>query len=197
MKAWIQLNLIKLVAWASPKVGKMHSPWAIKKIHAKDYRDFTMMFPDEGTILVSKTNGELGNLFIPDFWSHCALYTGAGTVIEAVGHGVIETDLIDFMMKKDFIVALKPKFATVPQMSEAVRVARTQLGKPYDFSFQTSDVKAFYCSELVQWSYNQVNKDIPFKTREVLGVMTVTPDDIVKANHFQIVWESESLRKIE
>lgn len=194
--AYIQRQLIKFVTWASPIVGRIASPWTRKKIHAHDYREFTIMFPDEGTILVTKTNGELGNLFIPDFWSHVAIYTGNGTVIEAVGQGVVETDLIDFMMKKDFIVAVKPKGVTVPEMSEAVKHARTQIGKPYDFSFQTSDIKAFYCSELIQWSYNQVNKFIPFKEREVLGVKTFTPDDIAVSGHFERVWESKSYKEL-
>lgn len=196
MKNYFHRLLIKLTAWISPYIGKIHAPWAHKKVKSKDYRDFTMKFLDEGTILISKTNGEVTNLFIPAFWSHAAIYTGAGTVIESIGEGVVETDLIDYMMTKDFIVAVKPKMATVPQMSKAVDFARSQLGKPYDYSFQ-KDVKAFYCSELVQWSYNQANEYIPFDMKEVLGVITITPDDIAEGKEFVKVWESESCKEIK
>lgn len=196
MRIYIQRQLIRFVAWISPLIGNIASPWTRKLITAEDYRSFKSLLLDEGTILITKTNGELGNLFIPDFWSHSAIYTGSSSVIEAIGKGVVETDLIDFMMKKDFIIAVKPNKATVPDMAKAVEVAKTQIGKPYDYSFKHSDVEAFYCSELIQWSYNQSNKEIAFNNKTVFGVITLTPDDLV-GEGFEVVWASKSCADIK
>jgi uncharacterized protein YycO len=186
--------LIDLVGRLSLAVSKI-SP-APKKIKANDYRDLLAKDFGAGTVLLTRTTGSLSNAFIPDYWSHAAICTANGTVIEAAARGgVVETDIIDFMLHKDFIVACTPKFANLSEREKAVEFARLQLGKPYDFKFQYSDVKSFYCSELIYWSYSQVIPNIPFTLREVLGVTTVVPSDIVKAKkHWDTVWSSSSVK---
>ena len=195
MISYLKHLFIKIVGRVSPLIGELYGPWTRKKITAKDYHSFMAMNLDEGTVLCSKTNGEFGNLFIPDFWSHCAIYDGNGKVIEAVGKGVIETDLIDFLMTKDFVVALDPIFATIPQKSAALECAKSQLGKPYDFEFQTSDVKAFYCGELVLWAYTSSVPTFDFVLKKIFGVYTVPPQDFVNAKkYFKIAWKSLSVK---
>lgn len=186
--------LVHLVSTITQFALRFHkSP---KKISGKDYRSFGESFPIAGSVLVTLTDGEVGNYFIPDYWSHVAIYTGEGTVIEATATGgVVETDLIDFMLRKDYVVAVEPKFASISQMKQAVEHARTQIGKGYDFEFNYSDVESFYCSELVYWSYLQVIPSSPFTLREILGVMSVIPSDFVNAvEHWNKRWQSTSVK---
>jgi uncharacterized protein YycO len=188
---YIRRQLIRLVGSISPIVAKIHSPWSHKKITAKDYRSFTGLGLPAGTVLLSRTDGEFGNLFIPGFWGHAAIYDGDRTVVEAVGAGVVETDLVEFLMKKDYVRALVPTFASREQMDAAYRRARTQKGKPYDYRFQTSDVSSWYCSELIQWAYVKEVPGMEFASRETLGVVTVTPEDLAKASkHWRVWWRS-------
>lgn len=194
MKDYFQRVLVHIVSSLTQFALKFHKPPRL--ISGKDYRSYGESLPLAGSVLVSLTDGEWANYLIPDYWSHNAIYTGEGTVIEATAMGgVIETDLIDFMMRKDYIVAMEPKFASAEQMKKAVAHARTQVGKKYDFEFNYSDVESFYCSELIYWSYLQVIPNSPFTLRCVLGVMSVIPSDFVNAkDHWKLTWKSLSVK---
>jgi uncharacterized protein YycO len=104
-----------------------------------------------------------GSLILRSFlwsnWSHCAILTDAGTVIEAAAfHGVIER------WKAEFLQGIKPdgyaiREIPVPDEVEAISFARSQKGKPYDWNgviglalrrdtWQDDD--AWFCSEFVE-----------------------------------------------
>ena len=192
IKNFIQSNWLKLSVAISKFSAKIHMPYSRKKITGKHYYS-AIQYLEPGIVMATRTDGELSNLGIPGFWSHIAIVTSNGSVIEATTHGVVETDLVSFFMNKDHIIALKPRFATREQRNKAVNLCLQQIGKPYDFEFASSDIKAFYCSELVTWAYNQACPDFPFKTRSVLGRDTVIPSDFPDAKaKWMPVWASNS-----
>jgi uncharacterized protein YycO len=130
---------------------------------------------------VTRTEGELTNLFIPGYWSHCAVYVGGGFVMEAIGKGVAKTDLTDFLMGKDHAMILRPLFANDAQMAKAAAWSLTQEGLPYDYEFEGGS-KKFYCA-MLYYAALKVGMDgqSPFTLRETWGVQTVTPDDFPNA----------------
>ena len=169
-------------------VGETHMPWSRKKITGIDLFE-VLSCVKPGMIFLTKTHGELTNLFIPGKWSHVGIYTGENTVVEAVGKGVIEKDLATFMLTKDEICLLAPAFITdEKRMKYAAEWCERQIGLPYDYDFYSNN-KAFYCSELVYNAYKVVDPTSGFELRERLGVKTVLPDDFYRAREkWREVW---------
>lgn len=193
MKDFLQRSILKIVSFCSKFMSKIHSPWTHKKMSAAHYHSIRFKI-NPGTVLLSQTDGEFSNLFIPGFWSHAAIVSENLTVIEATSHGVVETDLIDFIMKKDTVVALEPLFADADQMIQAMVVAKLQMGKSYDFELNRTDIEKFYCSELVYFAYDKAVQHSPFKLRTTLGRETVTPQDFFDAKKkFKQVWHSDNI----
>lgn len=104
-------------------------------------------------------------------WTHVAMCVEQGPppkFVEAVGMtggagsrgGVRESDFFQFVSDSDLLTTGKAgKFSIVRpstdprEIAAAVRFAREQVGKPYDFAFRDNNGK-YYCSELVYDAYN-------------------------------------------
>lgn len=198
MKDLIQRLLVKASSVITPLISKVHSPWSKKLIHAYDYREAMKKNLPIGSVILTRTLGELSDPFIPGFWSHVAIYLGDGFVMEATTHGVVKTDIIDVLLTKDYAAAFVPLFALPEQMVAASKFAASQEGKAYDFEFATSDIQKFYCSELVYWAYEQaMNGEPEFTLRKVLGRDTVAPSDFAEAkDKWLCVWRSKSCQGV-
>ena len=177
----------------SPYFGKVHFPFSRKLITSKDYRACKSVMKN-GMILVTSTRGELTTLLIPGFFSHVGSIISQNEIIEATGHGVVKTDLIDFLLSRDYAVLLKPKWLCDKQMEDAAKIAESMEGRGYDYEF-SSDSTQFYCSELAMYSYKQVDPNSPLELRNRMGQLTFIPEDFWRAgDKFDIVWTSESLK---
>jgi len=175
--------LLQIALPMTKLMNQLHISPSYRKVKSRDYRDLIQKI-QPGDVLLTWRWGELSNLFIPGEWSHAALYVGNDTVREATYAGVHDTDLIDFMLEKDQVLVLRP---AVPSkvIEEAILVSADALGVPYDFMFDEGD-KAFYCSELICWSYNHAyfsvtGSNFPLQRQNIMGVWTVTPDDLQRA----------------
>lgn len=150
------LQIIKPVTWFIGKVAKplpeMHSSFL--------WRIMNKIEP--GDILLCQAGYNLSNVFIRGKFTHAAIWCG-DVIVEAIGDGVVTADLTEWIMHHDHVVILRHKNLTPEQRANAAKVAKEQLGKPYDFTFENSD-EAFYCSELVRYSY-----ETALLTRGVLG----------------------------
>ena len=145
-------------------------------------------------IWLTRMEGEATNLFIPGFWTHAAIVVDDKAVIQAISSGVVATDLISFLLTKDYVGLFDPTFADAGGHTLAAAWAAKQIGAPYDYEFGMN-VKAFYCSELVWAAYREAMgpDNAPFKLRKTMGVDTVIPDDIGQAkDKFKSVWASAS-----
>ena len=138
-----------------------------------------------GDILIVRSEWHLSNRIIPGFYTHAALYVGHNNVIEAVDSGVKVTDLIDFVMKKDYVCHLKPNEISKEDRASACREAHTIVGLPYDIMFEYSPSKgknkAFYCSEVIWYCYRNSPWNKIFTPRKVLGMDTIAPQDFKDA----------------
>lgn len=153
-----------------------------------------------GMVCLARKEYEASNILQPGFWKHAAMFVGKDTrgipvMIEAVGKGVCKTGILDFMFTSDYVIVLKPKFADEHQMMNAAGNARSLEGLPYDYQFNPAN-KAWYCSEVIWWSYNMVVPESPFTTRKTLGVETVTPQDFANAkDKWETVIDSRDFQK--
>jgi len=161
-------GLLKLLAFTSKIVANIHMPYSRKLITGRDLLELRKLIRP-GDVIITKTCGELGNVGIPGFYGHAAIVYDLNYVIEATTSGVAKSEICSFLLKKDYAVLVRPTFAKDGDMLVAAREANRQVGKPYDYKFNTSDIASFYCSELVWWSYNQAMGVSPFKPREIFG----------------------------
>lgn len=132
----------------------------------------------EGDILLSREDLKTINLFIPGFWSHVAIYAGEGkfkeTVVEAIGKGVVQTPLVQWILQKDHIAILRFTDATLEHGLKAAKFALAQEGKPYDYQVSPG-TQAWYCAELAWGAYKNAMGQCPLKPNIVLGVPSITP----------------------
>lgn len=192
-RRWLLKTLVPLTRW----FGSQHVPFTRKLITGLHYYDLRPRLK-KGMVLLSRVEGEASNLVIPGFYTHAAIYVGGPWVVEAVGKGVVKTDLITFLLKKDYVMVRAPNFVSEVTMAAAADWATTQLGMPYDYELQSS-MKAFYCSELVGAAYTEASDgQIPFTMRDTLGEPTITPQDIANAHKLWFtLWESSSAKADE
>ena len=111
-------------------------------------------------------------------WSHAAVLDG-DTVIEAGINGVVETPLADIVSSHTETIVID--FPSVDS-DKAIAAARSQIGKPYDYTailgllvhrnWQEQD--SWFCSELVAWSAEQAGTPL-FRTD---SVNRVTPQHL-------------------
>lgn len=203
---WIRrtiLNVAKpFLKWSSG----VHLPFTHKYVTGIQYYE---LYPHlkPGLIFVTRIRGDLTTFLIPGFWTHAAIYTPQlgvpdEIVTEAEGPGVLWTDLITFMLTKDYLMALEPKGLGDKKdaiMKRAAEIAAIQHGSlyDYDFEFHISGNKAFYCSELVWWAYDQACMEFevpsPFKPRMSLGTLTMTPEDIATdMDNFSVLFSTKA-----
>lgn len=98
-------------------------------------------------------------------FSHVAIFIydglGRSCVIEAVGKGVIYTPLDSFFMRSSKVVVGRVKTKYKSLITKALCNAQQLLGKPYDDGFDINN-QAFYCSELLYWSFRKANNNQDF-----------------------------------
>lgn len=94
--------------------------------------------------------------------------TNPPEVIEAVSKGVVITPLAKFLQRsldqesKPRVMVGRLKLAYRKMIPNTIAIARKQIGKPYNSSFIPANGKAFYCSELFDYSFREVNNNQPF-----------------------------------
>lgn len=97
-------------------------------------------------VIALATNSPLSHASILDL--------GKGQVIEAVGKGVIVTDLRKFLREAHRLVLIRPRGWTPARGVEYLTRARGQVGKKYDYLgiVGAPQNTRWYCSELAAWA---------------------------------------------
>lgn len=203
-EAALRYNLLNLLQPITALIGETHMPFSVKDVTEEDvYAAMKLMQP--GMVFVTRTKGQLDDIAIPGWWTHVATATDSQHVVEAIGTGVKATGIMAFLLRKDYAVLLKPKFATDDQMKVAAQFCVNQIGAKYDWDFLPAQTtaqldaegvtnRAFYCAKLPWAAYKEACGDnVPWTTSLTLGVQTVTPADYVAAvDKWELVWASPS-----
>lgn len=151
-----------------------------------------------GDILVEKTPFRLTDSFIPGHWGHAAIWVGGESELRALGiwdhpvvkphhesvragRGVVEAlrsgvqmNSIEHFLNVDDLAVLRREGLGKDQLAEVVLQTFRQVGKAYDFNFDTETTHRVFCSKLVYLVYG----DLKWPTSRMLGRVTVSPDNI-------------------
>lgn len=120
--------------------------------------DLAMSLIKEGDILLSFEKQRPTALFIKGTYKHAAIVSPKIDVVEAVGEGVRDVDLEEWLFLMDYVAIIRPEFENHTINYMASCNAMTYIGKPYDYKF-TSGNDAIYCSELVYLCYQNELKE--------------------------------------
>jgi len=179
-------------------IGKLHFPFTRKKITGKFYfknRDKISI----GCILLTKIEGELSNIINPAKIPHAGTYVGdifndgIRYVAEAVGKGVVLTDLVTFLTTKDVVVCCQPIFIRSDKKAFEINVQQFALdsqGIPYDYGFGFG-ADAFYCFEFSAFSLKRPYPELQLKCKEIIkGKKIYDHNTFLDEKFFKIVFDS-------
>lgn len=115
-----------------------------------------MKLARKGDVFVRRYRNYLDGYFIPGRFSHSGVYVGGGVIIHAMSGGVQKIDLIDFLRCDGFAIlrpAAKEGRDLAGIAANAARIARSYLGRGYDYDFEIEEpkekpVEPVYCHEL-------------------------------------------------
>lgn len=177
----IRRHLTKLLLPAIKAVSHLGKPEPkIKGFHYTVIRELAK----PGDILLSTEHFRLSNLLIDGDWSHVAMVEQKERVLEAVPPCVRQVDLSEFVLTKDMICLLRPKFNF-----HYVDLSIGYIADDYDFSFM-GDVSQWYCSWLVYDRFKNMTDKCPIKLKRKWGVDTITPQDFYDdKQNFNIIYE--------
>lgn len=132
-------------------------------------------FAKPGCVLLSKENYRLSNILIKGFWSHAAIVIDNGLVLEAVPPKVRIVSIARFVLSKDHVCLLAPKFDI-----DYADHSAFYLNDGYDFEFLSGN-ENWFCSELVFDYLSKIAKQMPMVPVISWGVPTIVPDDYFNA----------------
>lgn len=116
--------------------------------------DVALQIIKEGDILLSYEKQRFTSLFIKGKYKHAAIVSPKLTVIEAVGEGVREVDLEEWLFLMDSVAIVRPEFNNHTINYLASCNAMTYIGRKYDYTFSSGNDE-IYCSELVYLCYKK------------------------------------------
>lgn len=130
------------------------------------------------------------------FWSHAWLHIEDESlreidlqILEAVGSGVKVSEFWD-VLNADAIVLLRPKAYSEDQLDNALKLAKTYIGRPYDTTFDLESMNRISCVEYAYGSLKEENcNGLPQLTAWVNRVKNLTPDMIYECGDFEICLE--------
>ncbi|MNS14366.1 hypothetical protein D3C72_459840 [compost metagenome] len=143
-----------------------------------------------GDVLLRRTEGTSGNLFIPSWWKHAAVYTGDGYVVEATFNGVKKTPIDQFFAEGDHAMVVRAKGVTPEKQAQAAAYAEAQIGKPYDFDVDFDDDSRVTCTELADQAVNAAEG----RTLVKRGMLNAVVGDAFMNNNFELLYTSSPER---
>ncbi|PIZ51507.1 hypothetical protein COY27_03350 [Candidatus Woesearchaeota archaeon CG_4_10_14_0_2_um_filter_33_13] len=162
----------------------------------------------KGDIALLGNLRETSSFFIKGAVTHTALFLGNKEFIHAVGDGVEFVSLHHLFTEYDTIVILRLPHSIRKRrriIKDAIKYAKTQLGKPYDFEF-TRGIDKIFCTELINESFKHAGHDTKLKTfnransfeERILKLITsaslaLRPEQFLESN-FDIVFLSHNLK---
>jgi hypothetical protein len=153
-----------------------------------------------GDVLLEKTPFRLTDSFIPGHWGHAAVWIGSEAELRSLdlwddpvvvayqteirkGQGVVEAlrsgvqmNSLEHFLNVDDLAVLRHRQLDREARRQVILQALRQVGKAYDFNFDTQSADRIVCSELVYHAYG----DVQWPTERKLGRVVVSPDNIAQ-----------------
>ena len=149
-----------------------------------------------GNIFLTKTDYEFSNLLNPCSIKHGAVYVGSikndevKYVLEAVGKGVVLTDLVTFLTTKDLVICIEYKSSLKNSFNGLSKFVELVKGTPYDYLFN-QDGKSFYCYELCADFIKECFPTVNLKSKEIIKNKYIYDHETFLDNElFSIIFDS-------
>ncbi|MEK6626644.1 MAG: YiiX/YebB-like N1pC/P60 family cysteine hydrolase [Bdellovibrionota bacterium] len=149
-------------------------------------------------VFFDKSRYKVTGRIIPGFWNHNAVWVGTEAelktlgiwdhplvkphqqkirqgrcIVEALGMGTVLNTLSHFMNVDDLAIARKENMSDT-EIVQKLLLVFAQIGKKYDFNFNTNSESDVICSEVVMIAF----PEIKFKQSKLLGKWSSTPSDL-------------------
>lgn len=124
-------------------------------------------------------------------YTHAAFMGSDGIVYEAVGEGVIQTPIDDFLEGRKKIGVARHGLSEEDARA-ATDYAKSHLGKPYDGLFNFDTDNEFYCSELVAKSIAAGENKIATPQGKIFGKNAIAPDIFLKMPGAEVIHDDKS-----
>nr|WP_321358778.1 YiiX/YebB-like N1pC/P60 family cysteine hydrolase [uncultured Draconibacterium sp.] len=131
----------------------------------------------EWDIICQKSPRKLTDFFIPGYFGHAGIYVGDSIFVQCDQEGVHYDKAQEFLEGNDFIV-LRARQLTPTQKKRMRTLLEAQLGKKYDFSFNTDSPDRIICTELIFLVYDQIT----WNTRNTVFWSSISPDDLIRTS---------------
>ena len=119
------------------------------------------------------------------YWSHVAIVVDPNYVVHAISKGVVEEHIIDFC-RCDRIFVLRPEL-NERELADVIKIAKSNIGKPYDFYFLFNDPREVSCVELFYSCFDGFHKRLGFVTHKIpIFGDTLVPNDILNFNFIRV-----------
>lgn len=137
-----------------------------------------------GDVLLRGYDQFLGSRLIGR-WSHAGIVVDSTHVVHALGDGVRNEHILDFM-RCDRIWVLRPNLI-YDRKVELVNYVRSLVGRPYDYLFLFNDPRELSCTELWLHTFERFPElKIEVKDRPIFGKV-VKPIDIPTFPDFETI----------
>jgi hypothetical protein len=130
----------------------------------------------EYDIVLLKSLTHLTEKFIPGYFGHVGVYLGHDQMIETPRSGVRICSVEDFSDGEVYLI-IRPTSLSEDQKHTIRNSLMNQLGKKYDFTFNSQSPDRIVCSDLVCLAYDYID----WQSKKRAGHYITSPDDLVRS----------------
>lgn len=166
-------------------------------LNKEDIRHSKRILQPGDIILIGELH-RASHLIIGGPITHATIYLGNSLVVHAIADGVETDHLYDIFCEYDTMIILRSTDSKLApgnykkKIKNVLNYALSQLGKPFDFEFET-DKKKLYCSELIYNAFE--NAEISTGIKKSAIAKHLHPLKYVN-KHFQIIFLSHNLKLV-
>jgi len=128
----------------------------------------------EYDIVLQKSLTHLTEKFIPGYFGHVGVYLGNDQMIETPRSGVRICSTEEFSNGEIYLI-VRPVNLSKSQKQKIKSSLNSQMGKKYDFNFDSQSPDRIVCSDLVCLAYDYID----WQSKKRAGHYITSPDDLV------------------
>lgn len=130
----------------------------------------------EFDIVLQKSLTHLTEKFIPGYFGHVGVYLGNDLMIETPRSGVRICSTEEFSNGEIYLI-VRPVNLSESQKQKIKSSLNSQMGKKYDFNFDSQSPDRIVCSDLVCLAYDYID----WQSKKRAGHYITSPDDLVRS----------------
>lgn len=159
------------------------------------HRGYEFLYP--GDIILTRDDKKLTTALIGGEFSHAALCVGYGNrmkpgyeVAEMTHHGYTRSFFFDICKEADRVCIIRCVNWDKDYKKKVIENCLNCEDAKYDTEFSLSNIKAFYCSELIWHCDSEKRLQVDLSDLAGLGREYLSPTGLYKAKNIQVIWDS-------